>query len=186
MGEYNNRYYGGMNKESQIRSNSFHTHTNAHHISVDTKKLEEQETLSSASSTAAQTASTAATTTTTAAASSSAAVGSSAAVAGGTAAAVATATAVVVASAIFNENVMGVDTHIFRVLNRIGLTNSKTPEKTGEEFSKKYPKYLNHDSHFRLVLFGRYNCTARSPKCDGCELKTFCKYYKEGKKNVYR
>ena len=91
-------------------------------------------------------------------------------------------TANVVASAMFGENVMGVDTHIFRVLNRIGLTNQKTPEKTGEEFSKKYPQYLNHDAHFRLVLFGRYCCHARNPKCAKCELNSFCKYYKEGKK----
>ncbi len=91
-------------------------------------------------------------------------------------------TANVVASAVFDENVMGVDTHIFRVLNRLGLVNQKTPEKTGEEFSQKYPEHLNHDTHFRLVLFGRYHCTARNPKCEMCELKTFCKYYKEGKK----
>ncbi len=91
-------------------------------------------------------------------------------------------TANVVASAIYDENVMGVDTHIFRVLNRLGLVNQKTPEKTGEEFSKKYPKYVNHDAHFRLVLFGRYHCTARNPKCKNCKLNSFCKYYKEGVK----
>ena len=95
-------------------------------------------------------------------------------------------TANVVASAIFNERVLGVDTHIFRVLNRIGLTNQKTPEKTGEEFSKKYPKYLGHDEHFRLVLFGRYMCHSRKPSCEKCELNSICKFRKEGKKNVYR
>ncbi len=94
-------------------------------------------------------------------------------------------TANVVASIVFNENVMGVDTHIFRVLNRIGLVNQNTPEKTGQEFSKKYPNYLNHDAHFRLVLFGRYVCKARNPGCENCELKNFCKYYKEVK-NVCR
>ena len=91
-------------------------------------------------------------------------------------------TANVVAAVIYNENVMGVDTHIFRVLNRLGLVNQKTPEKTGAEFSKKYPKYLNHDAHFRLVLFGRYVCHARNPKCEKCELREFCKFNKEGKK----
>ncbi len=90
-------------------------------------------------------------------------------------------TANVVASIIYGENVMGVDTHIFRVLNRLGLTNQKTPEKTGEEFSKKYPKYLNHDAHFRLVLFGRYMCHSRNPNCKNCELNAICKYYKEVK-----
>ena len=91
-------------------------------------------------------------------------------------------TANVVSSIIFNENVMGVDTHIFRVLNRIGLTCQNTPEKTEKEFSKKYPTYLNHDAHYRLVLFGRYHCTARSPKCSECELRSICKYYKKGDK----
>ncbi|MBR1925226.1 MAG: endonuclease III [Clostridia bacterium] len=95
-------------------------------------------------------------------------------------------TANVVSSIIFDENVMGVDTHIFRVLNRIGLTCQNTPEKTEKEFSKKYPNYLNHDAHYRLVLFGRYHCTARNPKCNECELCSICKFYKKGDKNVYR
>ena len=152
MGEYNNRYYGGMNKESQIRSNSFHTHTNAHHISVDTKKLEEQETLSSASSTAAQTASTAATTTTTAAASSSAAVGSSAAVAGGTAAAVATATAVVVASAIFVPTIKDFkyesSANTISYSFNLSYKNADTAIVTLENRQEKYEETFELESYF--------------------------------------
>ncbi len=90
-------------------------------------------------------------------------------------------TANVVASIIFDEKVLGVDTHIFRVLNRLGLVDETTPNKTADSFMKKYPNYVNHDAHYRMVLFGRYHCTARNPKCDGCELKKFCKFFKENK-----
>lgn len=91
-------------------------------------------------------------------------------------------TANVVASIIFDEKVMGVDTHIFRVLNRLNLVNEKTPNKTADAFMKKYPNYVNHDAHYRMVLFGRYHCTSRNPKCDECELKSFCKHFKENNK----
>lgn len=90
-------------------------------------------------------------------------------------------TANVVASIIYDEKVMGVDTHIFRVLNRLGLVNENNPNKTADAFMKKYPKYVNHDAHYRMVLFGRYHCTSRNPKCEECELKSFCKYYKNHK-----
>lgn len=88
-------------------------------------------------------------------------------------------TANVVASVIFGKAEFAVDTHIFRVLNRLGLVKTNTPEKTELEFIRKFPEYRNADSHVRLVLFGRHYCTARSPKCAGCELKKICKYYKE-------
>lgn len=88
-------------------------------------------------------------------------------------------TANVVASIIYDEKVMGVDTHVFRVLNRLGLVNEKTPNKTADAFMKKYPNFVNHDAHYRLVLFGRYHCTAKNPKCNICELKSICKYFKK-------
>lgn len=91
-------------------------------------------------------------------------------------------TANVVTSVVFGANEMGVDTHIFRVLNRLGFVNENTPEKTEKAFVKKFPKYVNRDSHYRMVLFGRYFCTARKPKCEECEMKDFCKYYKNIKK----
>ena len=99
-------------------------------------------------------------------------------------------TANVVASIIFDEKVMGVDTHIFRILNRLGLVNEKTPNKTADVFMKKYSKYSNHDAHYRMVLFGRYHCTSRNPKCDNCKLNSVCKYFKQKtkkeQKNVCR
>ncbi len=86
-------------------------------------------------------------------------------------------TANVVASELFDSKVIGVDTHIFRVLNRVGFACEKTPEKTEFAFVKKYPNYLGREFHYRMVLFGRYYCTARNPKCENCELKGFCKFY---------
>ena len=87
-------------------------------------------------------------------------------------------TANVVASVLFNANELAVDTHVFRVLNRIGLVEEKTPEKTEKAFVEKYPNLTNSKTHYRLVLFGRYVCIARKPKCNQCELKDFCNYYK--------
>lgn len=152
MGDYTNRYYGGINKECQIRSNTFHSHANAHHISIDTKKLEEQETLSSASSTAAQTATTAATTTTTAAASSTAAVSTSAAVAGGTAAAVATATVVVVASAIFvpsvNEFKYESTANTLSYSFELNYKNADSAVVVLENRLEKYEQFFELESYF--------------------------------------
>ena len=152
MGDYTNRYYGGINKECQIRSNTFHSHANAHHVSIDTKKLEEQETLSSASSTAAQTATTAATTTTTAAASSTAAVSTSAAVAGGTAAAVATATVVVVASAIFvpsvNEFKYESTANTLSYSFELNYKNADSAVVVLENRLEKYEQFFELESYF--------------------------------------
>ncbi len=108
MGEFNNRYYGGMNKEGQIRSNSFHSRTSVRQISIDTDKLEQKAQTSSAGTSAAETSASAATSSATTSAvttAPSAAISAGSAVAGGTAAAVATATVVVVASAIFVPSV---------------------------------------------------------------------------------
>ncbi len=90
-------------------------------------------------------------------------------------------TANVVSSVLYDAKEFAVDTHVFRVLNRIGFVKENTPEKTEKAFVKKYPKYVNHQSHLRIVLFGRYYCMARNPKCDGCEMKEVCKFYKEHK-----
>jgi len=89
----------------------------------------------------------------------------------------------VVASIAFGAKELGVDTHIFRVLNRIGLVNANTPEKTELQFVQKYPDRVNHDTHYRILLFGRYKCTAKNPKCAECELQSICEYYKKEIKN---
>ncbi len=90
-------------------------------------------------------------------------------------------TANVVSSACFGANRLGVDTHVFRVTNRLGLVKAKTPLEVERQWTKKYAKFCNHDSHFRLVLFGRYVCKSQNPKCSECKLSADCKYFK-GKK----
>lgn len=87
-------------------------------------------------------------------------------------------TANVIASVVYNKPVMAVDTHVFRVSNRIGLTdNSKTPLETEKELTKNIPKKLIPRAHHWLILHGRYTCLARKPKCNICGLKQWCKYY---------
>ncbi len=87
-------------------------------------------------------------------------------------------TANVIASVIFNAPAMAVDTHVFRVSNRIGLTrNAKTPLAVEKQLVKYLPKEKIHIAHHWLILHGRYVCLARSPKCTSCELAHICKYY---------
>ena len=85
-------------------------------------------------------------------------------------------TANVVGAVIWQQEVMPVDTHVFRVANRIGLTNrSKTPLKTELTLEKQIPKALLPVAHHWLILHGRYVCTARSPKCAECGIAPWCK-----------
>ncbi len=78
-------------------------------------------------------------------------------------------------------NLMAVDTHVFRVSHRLGLSDAKTALKTEEELAKKFKTNL-HQLHQGMVLFGRYICTAQRPKCDSeCFLKEFCKTTKSFK-----
>lgn len=87
-------------------------------------------------------------------------------------------TANVVASVVFNKEAMAVDTHVFRVSNRIGLTNhSKTPLETERTLVKNIPGYLLPIAHHWLILHGRYVCTARKPNCLECGIREYCKSY---------
>jgi endonuclease-3 len=89
-------------------------------------------------------------------------------------------TANVITSVIDNQPNMAVDTHVFRVSNRIGLTNnSKTPLQTELELIQHFPKELIHKAHHWLILHGRYICVARSPKCEVCGIREACKYFKK-------
>ncbi len=89
-------------------------------------------------------------------------------------------TANVITSVIDNQPNMAVDTHVFRVSNRIGLTsNSKTPLQTELELIQHFPKELIHKAHHWLILHGRYICVARSPKCEVCGISEACKYFKK-------
>ena len=71
-------------------------------------------------------------------------------------------------------NLMAVDTHVFRVAHRLGLSSATTATKTEEELSKKFKTDL-HLLHQAMVLFGRYRCKAINPECDGCFLAGYCK-----------
>jgi endonuclease-3 len=87
-------------------------------------------------------------------------------------------TANVITSVVEHQPNMAVDTHVFRVSARIGLTvNAKTPLATELQLVKYVPKELVHKFHHWLVLHGRYICIARNPKCSECGLQSVCKYF---------
>lgn len=93
-------------------------------------------------------------------------------------------TANVLLSVAFNTPAMAVDTHVFRVANRIGLTvNSKTPLESERELVKYIPENQLSKAHHWLILHGRYICIARKPKCDICGLRPWCKYYQSKDKS---
>lgn len=87
-------------------------------------------------------------------------------------------TAHVITSVVDGQPNMAVDTHVFRVSARIGLTKgAKTPLATEMQLMKYVPEHLVHKFHHWLVLHGRYICTARNPKCDACGLRPACHYF---------
>ena len=89
-------------------------------------------------------------------------------------------TANVVCAVIWNQPTMAVDTHIFRVSERLGLTTgSKNPLQTERQLVKYIPENVIPKAHHWLLLHGRYICTARKPQCGQCGLKEFCRYYKK-------
>lgn len=93
-------------------------------------------------------------------------------------------TANVIVSVIYNQPAMAVDTHVFRVSARLGLTeNAKTPLEAEKQLVKYIPKEIIPLAHHWLILHGRYICKARKPECEKCGLRKWCKYYqKEYKK----
>ncbi len=91
-------------------------------------------------------------------------------------------TANVITSVIDKQPNMAVDTHVFRVSARLGLTNNaKTVLEAEKQLIKYIPEEMVHRAHHWLILHGRYTCLARSPKCVECGLTTICKYYKKVK-----
>ena len=89
-------------------------------------------------------------------------------------------TANVITSVIYQQPNMAVDTHVFRVSARLGLTvNAKTPLQTEQQLLKYIPEEKVHIAHHWLILHGRYICLARNPKCGECGLRPICKYYKQ-------
>lgn len=89
-------------------------------------------------------------------------------------------TANVIASVVFNLPTMAVDTHVFRVSARLGLTRgAKNPLQAEQQLVKHIPNELIPRAHHWLILHGRYTCLARSPKCTTCAIQTWCLYYEK-------
>lgn len=83
-------------------------------------------------------------------------------------------TAKVVLSVLYDLPYVGVDTHVHRVLNRLKVVKTKTPEETDRAVEKKFTTAQKIGSHHPLVLFGRYRCLARKPRCSDCPLNDVC------------
>ena len=91
-------------------------------------------------------------------------------------------TANVVCAVWWNQPTMAVDTHIFRVAERIGLTKSaKNPLDSEQQLIKHIPENIIPQAHHWLLLHGRYTCQARQPKCEKCQLTAFCRYFSKKK-----
>ena len=87
-------------------------------------------------------------------------------------------TASVVLVEAFNIPAFPVDTHVYRLARRIGLSNGTTADKVSDELMTKLPKYKWHLMHHLLITHGRQDCTAQNPKCEICSIKNLCNYYK--------
>jgi len=85
-------------------------------------------------------------------------------------------TANVVLNVAFGEPTLAVDTHIFRVSNRIGLAKAKTPLGVEKQLLDVIPKAYLHDAHHWLILHGRYTCIARKPRCSACPIYKYCEF----------
>jgi endonuclease-3 len=91
-------------------------------------------------------------------------------------------TANVVLNVAFGKPTMAVDTHIFRVSNRLGLAPGKTPREVEDKLLHVVPKEYMHHAHHWLILHGRYICKARRPECERCFLTDVCGYYNSAQK----
>ena len=87
-------------------------------------------------------------------------------------------TANVIASVIYNKPVIAVDTHVFRVSRRIGLSDGITVDAVERDLTEGFAPELRPKAHHWLILHGRYVCTARKPKCESCGLQEICREYK--------
>ncbi len=94
-------------------------------------------------------------------------------------------TAHVIAAVLFRQAKMPVDTHVFRVSARIGLTNNaKTVLQAEKQLVKYIPEKDIPDAHHWLILHGRYVCTAKKPKCETCGISQYCKFYQQNNKKM--
>ena len=88
-------------------------------------------------------------------------------------------TANVVLNCAFGKPTIAVDTHVFRVANRLGLVDETNPEKTEESLLKIIPKNFLYYAHHWMILHGRYTCIARKPNCKNCQIEKFCQFDKK-------
>ena len=86
-------------------------------------------------------------------------------------------TANVIASVVYDQPVIAVDTHVFRVSHRLGLSDGKTPLEVERDLERHIPADRRAIAHHWLILHGRYTCTARNPKCTECGLAEWCREY---------
>jgi endonuclease-3 len=94
-------------------------------------------------------------------------------------------TANVIASVVYKKPALAVDTHVFRVSARLGLTRgAKTPLQTEQQLVKHIPENRLAVAHHWLILHGRYTCLARNPKCGDCPFSAFCPYFAKEKKRI--
>lgn len=91
-------------------------------------------------------------------------------------------TANVVMSNAFGVPAIAVDTHVFRVSNRLGIAKGKTPDEVEQGLMKAIPKEMWSDAHHFIIWHGRKVCNARKPKCEGCSLAPNCSYYNKSNK----
>lgn len=87
-------------------------------------------------------------------------------------------TANVIMGMVFNKAAIAVDTHVFRVSNRLGLANGKTPLEVEKTLTRHIPQHLRFKAHHWLLLHGRYVCKAQRPDCLNCPITHLCKHYK--------
>jgi endonuclease-3 len=90
----------------------------------------------------------------------------------------------VVLSNAFGVPAIAVDTHVFRVSNRLGLANASTVEETEEQLMRRIPRHLWSPAHHWLIHHGRQVCEARKPKCSECRLLDLCKYGQQAQKDA--
>jgi len=88
-------------------------------------------------------------------------------------------TANVVLNTYFNKPFIAVDTHLFRLGNRLGIAKGKNPLEVENNYLKIIPKWAIKDAHHWLILHGRYVCKARNPQCEQCSIRDFCEFFKK-------
>ena len=92
-------------------------------------------------------------------------------------------TASVVTCVALGGNALPVDTHVFRLAHRLGLSDGKTPDAVMNDLKAEFPEKSWYDLHHTLIFHGRYTCKSQRPSCDKCNLQEFCNYYNENVRN---